>query len=52
MDVEKSLAELQQTYDLLIETLHDMNTKLVSFKRENEKLNAEVDRLQEKINNE
>ena len=52
MDVEKSLADLQQTYDLLIEALHDMNYKLVEFKRENEKLNAEVERLRGELDNE
>ena len=52
MNVEKSLAELQDTYDLLIKALHDMNAKLVSFKRENQRLVEEIDRLKGELEDE
>jgi|TARA_R110000824_G_scaffold5670_11_gene26172 phage shock protein A len=52
MSFEKGLADLQETYNLLLEALHDMNAKLVSLKRENEKLISEVDRLEGELENE
>ena len=38
MNFEEHLKDLQKTYDILIEALHDMNAKVHQLTRENAKL--------------
>ena len=52
MNFEDHLKDLQETYDIMMEALHDMSAKITQLKNENDKLMSEVNQLRGEINDE